>query len=318
MIIKINKNQYNILFESSRYSNIFASFIRDQLKSIYLPLKKYGKLPNPDDDCETGEGVFDVFPHSEFDRWSILNRFDTNSKVKSKMEMIFIEENPNIPLNSRNFISWIEDNKYDLLGPDGKYTQSLVDINQETIHKGNENEQYAVNILKSKFPNFKIRRFCTGDIRDTKKGIDISIENDGKSYHVQVKPFMSVNSYVEEDGDTYFEVKSYLNANKYSDRNVNIFMFVSSLDDRFILFANKKNKINQMRNNTTRFYDPPLYKNFNLTTELKVSKNGDDKVYDIFNKDDELIDNLYFRKKQIEKLIRQQLKKIKTDDKKND
>jgi len=317
MRIVVNEKQYKILNESFKSNNVFASFIREQLKSIYLPLGKYGKLPNPDDNCQTNDGVFDVFPHSEQDKWSILNRFDTNSKVRTKMENIFIEENPDTPMSYSALTKWIEDNKYDLLGPDGKYTQSLVDINQETITKGNENEEYAVEILKNKFPDYKIKRFCTGDIRDTKKGIDIAIEKGKKSYHVQVKPYISIHSYVEPDGDTFFEVKSYLNTNKYSDRNVHIFMFVSSYEDKFILFSNQKNKINQMRNNITRFYEPPLYKNFDLKTELKEPNKKGVKSNEIFDQDNEILSNLYFRKKQIEKLIRQQLKKIKENDKKN-
>ena len=79
--------------------------------------------------------------------------------------------------------------------------------------------------MKQRFPNSDIVRFCAGDIRDTKKGMDLMID---RRIHVQVKPFMDIKSYIDEDGDTFFEVNAYMEPNKYSEKNVQIFFFVSS------------------------------------------------------------------------------------------
>ena len=60
---------------------------------IYEPLGLWGKAPNPNDNCQTDFGVINIFPHSENDKWSVLNRFDTNFKVKKKLEFLYAENN---------------------------------------------------------------------------------------------------------------------------------------------------------------------------------------------------------------------------------
>ncbi|NBR58944.1 MAG: hypothetical protein EBT89_07265 [Opitutaceae bacterium] len=102
--------------------------------------------------------------------WSVLNRFDTNTKVKKRIRELF-SESKSEGQSDQDFNKWIEENKDDLFGPKGKYTQELVDLNMGTIISGNRNEEYSIEKLKEKFPNTKIKRFCSGDIRDTKKGV---------------------------------------------------------------------------------------------------------------------------------------------------
>lgn len=298
------------LNESFKKTDTFPSFIRHQLELIYKPLGLWGKAPNPNDDCETHIGVLDVFPHSKSDTWSILNRFDTNSKVKNKIHQIFLESNPT-DSSSKGFENWIIENRTDLFGIDGKYTQELVDLNLNTVESGNRNEEFAVSKLSEKFPNTKIKRYCSGDVRDTKKGIDITVEHPTKPFNVQVKPFIRVGSYFEPDGDTFFEVTSYLDVNKYSEKNVDVFMFVDSQKGDFILFKNKKNKIGQMRNNIIRFYEPPLYTNMTfITKEKRKMKNFDD-TDQIFGLETNLEKNLEFRKQQIDKLLDKMKNKLK-------
>lgn len=306
MKIKITESQKEyiskIILEGFYKPSPFAAFIREQLKKIYEPLGKWGKAPNPNDDCETNIGVINVFPHSENDVWSILNRFDTNSKVKKEMNDIFLRTNP-VDKTEQSFMKWIENNSNDLFGENGKYTQKLISLNLETIVRGNKNEEFALNKLKERFPNSEIKRFCSGDVRDTKKGIDISITTMNRTFNVQVKPFISVGSFVDEDGDTYFEVKSYFEPNKYSERNVGVFMFVSSDTSEFILFLNKKNKIGQMRGNITRFYEPPLFTNMKFITKQKRKSKNSDLTSKIFGQDKELLKNLEFRRDQLNMLI---------------
>jgi hypothetical protein len=180
-----------------------------------------------------------------------------------------------------------------------------------TIVSGNRNEEYAVNELRNKFPNTVIKRFCAGDKRDTRQGIDIVIEYPNKSINIQVKPFVKVDSYVELDGDTFFEVKSmFFEPNKYSERNVSTFMFVNVDEDKYILFKNNKTKIGQMRNHITRFYEPYLYTNINFE-ESKQKKNSKslDHINDAFDVKNNTLKNLEFRKNVIEKMI----KKIKLE-----
>jgi len=290
------------IVEAYKSTDVFGPFIRHQLELIYKPLEMWGHSPNPNDDCETNLGVINIFPHSENDTWSILNRFDTNTKVKNKLNSLFIQSN--LENSSKlSFEKWIEQNRNDLFGPNGKHTQELVDLNMDTIISGNRNEEFAVIVLKEKFPNTKITRYCSGDIRDTKKGIDIRVEFQSRPFNVQVKPFIRVGSYFEPDGDTFFEVTSYLDVNKYSEKNVDIFMFVNSEKSEFILFKNKKNKIGQMRSNIVRFYEPPLYTNIVVETKEKKKMKRFDDTDKAFGLDTSLEKNLQFRREQIQKLL---------------
>jgi hypothetical protein len=296
------KNILDNINESFGKQDSLPAFIRHQLELIYKPLGMWGKAPNPNDDCETNTGVIGIFPHSENDVWSILNRFDTNSKVREKMHQIFLQSSP-IDVSQRAFENWIEENRDNLFGPDGKYTKELVDLNIITVESGNKNEEYAVDILKKRFPDVPVKRYCSGDVRDTKKGIDITVEHPSGNFNIQVKPFININSYVEPDGDTFFEVKTYLDVNKYSERNVNVFMFVDSTNQKFILFKNKKNKIGQMPYKVVRFYEPPLYTNMTFVTKEKPKSKKIDPTNPIFGVETDVLKNLEFRKSQIDKQI---------------
>jgi hypothetical protein len=299
------------LSENFRSTDTFPSFIRQQLEKIYKPLGMWGKAPNPSDDCNTNVGVINIFPHSDEDVWSVLNRFDTNSKVKDKLTELFKKTNPENEKDDQAFRGWIETNANDLFGPNGVHTEELVTLNMTTIISGNNNEKMAVDILKNKFPGHEIKRYCSGDIRDTKKGIDISIEKLGsENITIQVKTFEQVKSYAQSDGDTFFEVKSYLDANRYIEKNVKIFMFVNYQTKEYISFENDKNKIGQMRNNITRFYEPPLFTNMTFVTKEKTTKKKSSVKNLLFSDDAETLKNLEFRKAQIERMIEKIQKKF--------
>jgi len=310
MKIKITENQYNlistVLSEAFGKDDSFATFIRGELKKIYAPLGKWGKAPNPDDSCITEEGVIGIFPHSDEDTWSILNRFDTNSKVKKEIESIF-ESSDYEDKTESGFRTWISLNSNELFGPDGEYTQRLVDLNTETVIKGNRNELYAVSIIGNRFPDAKIKRYCSGDIRDTRKGMDISVEIGDVNLNYQVKPFSSVISFIDDEGDTFFEVKSYVDVTKYSEKNVNVFMFVDSTNNQFISFANVKRKIGKVGANTIRFYEAPLETNMTFKTRKKKSSlNVASKLYGL---DDKKLENIDFRLNSLANLKKKYLKK---------
>lgn len=299
-IIRTELKKY--LTEGFRPINEFAVFIRSQLELIYRPLGLWGHAPNPNNDCQTNLGVINIFPHSENDSWSVLNRFDTNKKVEKKMREIFYQTNPE-DKSQKAFEDWISENSEDLFGPDGLYTQELVDLNMDTIISGNKREEFAVRVLQDRFPNVPIKRYCSGDVRDTKKGIDITVELPTKPYNIQVKPFTTVNSYFEPNGDTFFEVKSYLEVNKYSETNVQVFFFVNNTLDKFILFINEKTKIGQMSNDIIRFYEPPLFTNITFKTKQKRKKNKFDDIEKLFGLDNSLEKNLEFRSQTLQKLL---------------
>ena len=93
MKISVSETQYQVILEYfKKKTDPVAEHIRQMLRAIYKPLSKYGKLPNPDGNCDTNEGVIYVWEHIPgVDHWSVLNRFDTNTKVRDKIKELFGE-----------------------------------------------------------------------------------------------------------------------------------------------------------------------------------------------------------------------------------
>ena len=185
-------------------------------------------------------------------------------------------------------------------------TDELVELNRTTIDRGNQNEDYAIQILKDFFgEDAKILRFCSGDVRDTKKGMDISVTTGGRTFHVQVKPFTNVRSLVDKDGDTFFEVTSRgFDPTRYSESNVQVFLFVDLNNKRYVAFANKKNKIKKSTTDITRYDEPYLLSNINFEGKTKVKSYRNTPVEDdVFKVGERRLQNLEFRKAEIEKMI---------------
>lgn len=313
------EKQFKVLEESwkKKEDDPIASHIRKCLKDVYKPLGMWGSIQNPDNNCETGEGVIRAYPHlAGEDEWSILNRFDTNTKVRDRIKELFAAQNPGQEITTSNLMDFIENNKKQLF--DGDYTDELVELNRVTIESGNRNEKFAIDVLQKYFGNRAIiKRFCSGDYRDTRKGMDISVEIGGSSFHVQVKPFEEIKSYVDEDNaDTYFQLKTFYNPTKYSEKNVDIIFFVNFESQQYILFANNRSKIAAKSNNSVAFYEPYLLTNIEFKTQYKkrktskVKQTKKDLVKDLFNANLRKIKDLEFKKAALEKLIQREKKKM--------
>jgi hypothetical protein len=315
MKIRINETQYidltNLLVEGSGDS--FPTFIRQTLKKYFKPKGKWGSINT--EDCQTGEGVLDVFPHSPVDRWSILNRFDTNTKVHNKLIELF-NDSGEITKDDNSYRNWIVTNSFDLFDEGGKYSDELIGLNKGTIELGNSNELFAIEMLKSKFgEKSNIKRFCSGSIDDIKKGKDLQVTIDGNVFSVQVKPFTDVISVVDSDGDTFFEVLSWLDPFKYSKTNVQVFMFVNTTNREYILFQNRPNKISKEKRGIIKFYEPYLDTNVDIQKKKTTYRNQySDTTSKVFNTSAERLKNLMFRKSEIEKLIKIEQDKLKNID----
>jgi hypothetical protein len=264
MEIQINTKQYLNLLLGESYKKkqktrdeVYEKLIRKCLKDIYQPLGKYGRIQNPEQNCETNEGVIGVFPHlAGVDEWSILNRFDTNWKVRGKLEEIYLSQGNNLS-NINKFHEWVENNKMDLFSPNGEYTKILVGLNEETINLGNKNEMFAIEVLEGLGNITEIKRFCSGDIRDTLMGMDISAKKDGKKTIYQVKNFTDVK-YIKDFLGKYYQVMSpRFNHTKYKVKNVNVLFFVNVEKGQFIMFDNFKEGIKQPYEGSVRFYFKP-------------------------------------------------------------
>jgi len=315
----LSEKQFKVIEESwkKKEEDPIATHIRKCLKDVYKPLGFWGSIQNPDNNCETGEGVIRAYPHlAGEDEWSILNRFDTNTKVRDRIKQIFLEKNPGQELTSSSLIDFIENNKKELFN--GDYTDELVALNKSTIESGNRNEKFAIDVLKKYFGDTGIiKRFCSGDVRDTLKGMDLSVEVGSGSFHVQVKPFEEVKSYVdEENADTYFQLKTYYNPSKYSEKNVDIIFFVNFDSQKYILFANNKKYIVAKSTNSVAFYEPYLLTNIEFNTQYKKRKQSKNKqtkkdyVKDLFKVNIRKLKDLEFKKEALEKLIQKEKKKL--------
>lgn len=308
MKILINRQQYTLITESVKKDDDkeIQITIRKSLESIYKPLGLWKKIQDPDNNCETNYGVVGVYPHEEGrDEWSILNRFDTNREVRKRLVQIFNDDNP----EHGNFITWIHDNRQKLFK--GEYTDELVELNRKTIDKGNKNENYAAEILKGYFgARAEVKRFCSGDVRDTKKGMDISVNLNGQQFQVQVKPFSKVTKRIDIDGDIFYEVKSYLDILKYSNKNVQVFLFMNVDNGQYIAFENKRNKIVKTTSNTINFHEPYLITNIELplTKKRYIRKNLGNDVFDMTKK---RIEYLELKKSELEILIKKEKEKLK-------
>jgi len=318
----LNEIKKHLLNEWRTKSDNVASAIRETLKNVYKGTNFWGKIQNPDNNCETNEGVIYLYPHLEGqDEWSIINRFDTNTIVRNELIRRFIEENNDEEYSEKKFIQWIDDNGEKLFKNIGKngYTTKLVSLNSKTIEKGNRNEMFTIDVLKNYFGNSAvIKRFCSGDRRDTIEGKDISVEINGKQYHIQVKPFESINSYVDKyEGDTFFRVKSRFKISKYSEKNVDILFLVNYSKSEYVAFSNEKRRIVQTSDDYINFYEPWLMSNIQFKTDKKpkvynkVNLNKQEEVKQLFNTSQRRLDNLLYKKQALEDLIKIELKKIK-------
>jgi CRISPR/Cas system-associated protein Cas5 (RAMP superfamily) len=311
MKISITEEQYKSIIEVyQRETDPIAQTIRKCLKDVFSKIPgKWGKLPNPDGNCETDEGVINIYEHQPgVDNWSILNRFDTNKKVRTKLLEWYQNEYPNESINNSNIIKWIESNKESLFN--SEKTSELVELNRNTIEKGNRNEETAIEVLRKKWGETAIiQRFCSGDIRDTKKGMDISVKVGDAVFYVQVKPFIKVESFVDRDGDTFFEVTAFYDPKKYSEKNVQVILFVNDSSGDYIAFENKRNQILSKSNTVVNFYEPYLMTNIEFATKYKEYRRKD-LGDELFGMGERRLENLLFRKSEIEKLIELEKQKI--------
>jgi hypothetical protein len=317
MNIRIHENQYHTILEAfyKKKSDPVAEHIRKSIKDVYYGSRFWGTAPKVEDNCMTEEGVIGIYEHEPGqDTWSIINRFDTNTKVRDQMKEWFKQENPNLDLTDNNLMNWISERKLDLFK--GKWTSKLVELNEQTVKWGNENEKRAVEVLQNYFGgSADIKRFCAGDVRDTKKGMDLAVKVGNENYYVQVKPFKSVKSYIDEfEGDTFFQVESSLDPTKYSEKNVQIFFFLNYQENEYIAFSNEKRKI-KYSSPYTNFFEPYLITNIKFPkktpkrfSQINIDKH--EKVKDLFKTSERKIENLKYKRDALDALIKKELEKI--------
>jgi len=241
--------------------------------------------------CTTDVGIlggdYAEKKHGGTSQWSIVNRFDTNSKVKKEIYNIWLEETEGLT----DFKTWIKEHAYDLFSNEGMYLDRLAEINVGTIEVGKENENYATSIIRHIYKlnpdeegmTYELYEHCSGDINDRKKGQDIVLKiKGGDTIYFQVKPFTNNLNHIEffDGGDRgyYFKVNSWHTNKKYKEENVDIILYVDRSEQKYIMFRNDYSKIltvSTSRRNPPYFiyyYEMPLQSNFKVPLQKETQK----------------------------------------------
>jgi len=273
-----------------------AKQLRDLINSQYVGClgKQYkngciGRIQTKK--CTTDVGIlggdYAEKKHGGTSQWSIVNRFDTNSKVKKEIYNIWLEETEGLT----DFKTWIKEHAYDLFANEGMYLDRLAEINVGTIEVGKENENYATSIIRQLYKlnpdeegmTYELYEHCSGDINDRKKGQDIVLKiKGGDTIYFQVKPFTNNLNHIEffDGGDRgyYFKVNSWHTNKKYKEENVDIILYVDRSEQKYIMFRNDYSKIltvSTSRRNPPYFiyyYEMPLQSNFKVPLQKETQK----------------------------------------------
>lgn len=176
-----NKNENLSVNTLKTKASGIPQLILDILKEVYP--NNWGKIDEPG--CETLEGVIDIFPAMEGERWSILNFFDTNPGVIRLLLEKYQDENEDTTLEG--FKNYLRENKNELFRADSPFLQTLVKRNLQSFERGWKTEAEVIDIVKRENPELTDEDFvqyCLGSIQDRVSGVDFKVK--GKGY--QTKP----------------------------------------------------------------------------------------------------------------------------------
>ena len=252
---------------SIKSKSFFMTKMNSIMKSIYGDLTNdngdpmYGESVK-DDNCKTNSGVINFMgvKYGLDDKlvsdWSILNYFNTNSKVIMYLVNMFLKEekdNDAFYYSSKDFIIWLDKNKVRLFGPNSEYLPILEELNLSTLRPGYIREQMALGILMNihNVGEGGITQYCPGSIEDTRNGRDFRINGDNVYY--QVKP---LNGFMKKTDDGKYLIPTH-SMKKYGS-TVDRFIFINTKGDKYYIFDNKDYVVSGGGEFVT-FINEPLY-----------------------------------------------------------
>ena len=246
--------------------NFFMTKMNSIMKSLYGDLTNdmgepmYGESVK-DDNCKTNSGVINFMgvkygPNDKLvSDWSILNYFNTNSKVITYLVNLFLNESNTTTdkFKSKDFFKWLENNKRELFAPKSDHLPKLEELNLSTLRPGYIREQMALGILMPlhSVDEGGITQYCPGSIEDTKNGRDLRIN--GENMYYQVKP-LTGDMKMTEDGKYLIPTHS---MKKYGT-TVDRFIFINTKGDKYYIFDNKDYVVSGGGKFVT-FINEPLY-----------------------------------------------------------
>jgi len=289
-VLKITTNKKSFFISKDNFSKYYPKFdlkislgsVVNTIKGNYFFMTKmnsimksiYGDLTNDngepmygrsvkDDNCKTNSGVINFMgvKYGPYDKlvsdWSILNYFNTNSKVIGYLVNMFLKEN-NMGISnfsSKSFTEWLENNKFELFSPDSIHLSKLEELNLSTLRPGYIREQIALLILMSlhNVDEGGITQYCPGSIEDTRNGRDLRIN--GENIYYQVKP-LTGDMLMTDDGKYLIPSHSMKNYGSTVDR----FIFINTKGDKYYIFDNKDYVVSG-GGKYVSFNNKPLYEN---------------------------------------------------------
>ena len=238
---KTSTGSLTVPYLKTKKSNV-ATTILNTLKELYP--NNWGRIN--EGDCQTLDGIIDIFPAIEGERWSILNFFDTNPGV---IKILLDEYKKDGRQESvEDFNIWISENGERLFGENSPILQNLIKRNLQSFERGWKLEDDVVDLMKQKFGinDEDIVRYCLGSVKDRVQSIDMSIN--GKSF--QIKPASKTYK-----GDKGIEVKTYGMREWYKNKK-ELDYIVYSNGKGFIVFPNSNYTVTDNGNRVIHYTNP--------------------------------------------------------------
>ena len=283
--IKNNDGKYNVLIGNDRTlshllkydkdGNTYQKTLRQLLQKIYSTKTDengepmYGESVK-DENCKTNRGVIhyrgvkygqDFSLRSD---WSILNYFDTNSEVISKLLEIYANKTKtslegkeeNFEDFKVRFLNWLIANGEEILGPESIYLDNLEELNWSTLKRGIINEQNAINVLRQihNIEEGGLTEYCPGSIQDTRYGRDLKVNSEDLYY--QIKP---LNGYVKSSTiDEFKYAVPTSSMKKYNPNYVDRLMFINDNGSKYVIFENNDYEV-VSKGGLVLFKNQPLF-----------------------------------------------------------
>jgi len=263
------------LFKYDKSEDTYQKTLRQILRKIYSTKTDengepmYGESVK-DENCKTNRGVIHYrgvkygADFSLVSDWSILNYFDTNSEIISKLLEIYSTKTK-ISLEGKKdnfedfkikFLSWLVNNGEEILGPQSMYLDDLEELNWSTLKRGIINEQNAINVLKQihNIEEGGLTEYCPGSIQDTRYGRDLKVNSENLYY--QIKP---LNGNVKDSTIEGFKYAVPTNSmKKYNPNYVDRLMFINDNGSKYVIFENKDYEV-VSKGGLTVFKNEPLF-----------------------------------------------------------
>ena len=251
--------------ERYRFKNLMNRILADVYKGLTNDEdeKMYGK--GEDENCETNEGVINYrgvkygYNNALISNWSILNYFNTNSKVISYLLKLYFKESgvklsdfkTNFVRSESAFLNWVDENKEELFSPSSVHLDELERLNLTTLTSGIIREQQAVRVVMKihGVGEGSITEYCPGSLEDTINGRDIKVTVGTETIYYQVKP---LSGPLKQDKGEYI---IYTNSMKKYPNTVDRIIFLNEKGEYYV-FENKNYSV-APGGSVVKFLNPP-------------------------------------------------------------